>query len=196
MEHTTTLALERIAAEIIGASLPVYVLRISNICTSCRERSQLLKESFQTPSNFCYSRRASTKIATQMRDFDVEALASAYQRSGRMEDAISYYQELIGPKGKVVSWEPQLRWLTAHYTLAGIYLSRGEREKARKTFSLSSFDARDSRKFYVNWSGDCGDSVASSVLANQHLACFQCRQAVQLLHQPIQLSIQALISIN
>jgi tetratricopeptide (TPR) repeat protein len=114
-----------------------------------------------------------------MRDFDVEALASAYQRSGRMEDAISYYQELIGPKGKVVSWEPQLRWLTAHYTLAGIYLSRGEREKARKTFSLSSFDARDSRKFYVNWSGDCGDSVASSVLANQHLACFQCRQAVQ-----------------
>jgi hypothetical protein len=30
LAHTTTLAVVRITAEIIGASLPVYVLRISN----------------------------------------------------------------------------------------------------------------------------------------------------------------------
>jgi hypothetical protein len=49
LAHTTTLALVRIAAEIIGASLPVYVLRISNTLQR-RRKEQARMAGFQVSS--------------------------------------------------------------------------------------------------------------------------------------------------
>jgi cytochrome c-type biogenesis protein CcmH/NrfG len=35
----------------------------------------------------------------------------------------------------LLSWEPQQRWLEAHYTLAVDYSSRGDKQKAREVLA-------------------------------------------------------------
>jgi eukaryotic-like serine/threonine-protein kinase len=65
--------------------------------------------------------------------FSVEALASAYQQEGKMDDAITWYEKLIGLQNRAIGWETQQLWLAAHSTLAADYLARGDREKARQT---------------------------------------------------------------
>jgi tetratricopeptide (TPR) repeat protein len=65
--------------------------------------------------------------------FSVEALASAYQQEGKMDDAIAWYEKLMGLQNRAIGWETQQLWLAAHSTLAADYLARGDREKARQT---------------------------------------------------------------
>lgn len=64
--------------------------------------------------------------------FSVEALAHAYQQSGSMDQAISSYEKLMSGPDRSLAWEPQQRWLAAHYTLAEDYAARGERDKAKQ----------------------------------------------------------------
>ncbi len=64
--------------------------------------------------------------------FTVEALAHAYQQSGALDQAISWYEKLVSEPVRSLSWEPQQRWVAAHYTLAEDYQARGERDKAGK----------------------------------------------------------------
>ncbi len=67
--------------------------------------------------------------------FSVEALADAYQQSGATDQAIQWYEKLMsGPIGSL-SWEPQQRWVAAHYILAEDYLARGERDKAKQVLA-------------------------------------------------------------
>jgi DNA-binding winged helix-turn-helix (wHTH) protein/tetratricopeptide (TPR) repeat protein len=62
--------------------------------------------------------------------FTIEALADAYQQSGDTDQAILWYEKLLNEPIRSLSWEPQQRWVTAHYTLAEDYLARGEQGKA------------------------------------------------------------------
>src|SRR6202167_859244 len=67
--------------------------------------------------------------------FSLEALAHAYQQSGATDQAILWYEKLTSPPNKSFSWEPQQRWLAAHYTLASDYAQRGDREKAQQALA-------------------------------------------------------------
>jgi DNA-binding winged helix-turn-helix (wHTH) protein/tetratricopeptide (TPR) repeat protein len=67
--------------------------------------------------------------------FSLEALAHAYQQSGATDQAILWYEKLTKPPNESSSWEPQQRWLAAHYTLASDYAQRGDREKAQQALA-------------------------------------------------------------
>ena len=67
--------------------------------------------------------------------FSLEALAHAYQQSGATDQAIFWYEKLTSGPTRSLSWEPQQRWVAAHYTLAEDYLARDERDKANQTLS-------------------------------------------------------------
>jgi len=62
----------------------------------------------------------------------IEALAHAYQQSGKIDEAVATYETMLGLTDLSLSWEPQ-RWLEARYTLALDYSSRGDKQKARDT---------------------------------------------------------------
>lgn len=62
----------------------------------------------------------------------VESLAHAYATSGNIEQAIACYETLVAMRSSCLGWEPQQPWIAAHYRLAKAYLSRGEKEKAKK----------------------------------------------------------------
>jgi len=65
--------------------------------------------------------------------FSVEALASAYQQTGKTDDAIAWYEKFLSVPHRSIGWEPQQRWLSAHVTLAADYLAKGDRKKAKQT---------------------------------------------------------------
>jgi DNA-binding winged helix-turn-helix (wHTH) protein/tetratricopeptide (TPR) repeat protein len=67
--------------------------------------------------------------------FAEEALASAYQKAGKTDEAITWYEKFLSIPSRSIGWEPQQLWLTAHVTLAADYLAKGDREKARQTLS-------------------------------------------------------------
>jgi eukaryotic-like serine/threonine-protein kinase len=62
----------------------------------------------------------------------IEALAHAYQQSGKIDEAVATYETMLGLTDLSLSWEPQQRWLEARYTLALDYSSRGDKQKARE----------------------------------------------------------------
>jgi DNA-binding winged helix-turn-helix (wHTH) protein/tetratricopeptide (TPR) repeat protein len=64
--------------------------------------------------------------------FSVESLAHAYQQSGATDQAIFWYEKLLMRTNLPISWEPQQRWVAAHFTLAEDYLARGERDKSNQ----------------------------------------------------------------
>ena len=64
--------------------------------------------------------------------FSVEAMARAYQQSGRMDEAVNQYERFLAIPDYGLLWEPQQRWITAHYTLAADDLVMGNTAKARK----------------------------------------------------------------
>jgi DNA-binding winged helix-turn-helix (wHTH) protein/tetratricopeptide (TPR) repeat protein len=63
--------------------------------------------------------------------FSCEGLAHAYQESGKMTRAVSQYEKYLASSEQGLLWEPQQRWLAAHYTLAADYLAQGNPAKAR-----------------------------------------------------------------
>lgn len=65
--------------------------------------------------------------------FSVEALANAYQRAGKIDEAITWYEKFLSQENRSIAWEPQQPWLAAHCTLAADYLAKGNREKAEQT---------------------------------------------------------------
>ena len=64
--------------------------------------------------------------------FSMEALAHAYQKSGDTARAITQYEKFIAAPQKALLWEPQQRWLAAHYVLASDYLAMGDRTSAKR----------------------------------------------------------------
>ncbi len=65
----------------------------------------------------------------------IEALAHAYQQSGKIDEAITTYENMLGLTDLPLGWEPQQRWLESRYTLALDYSSRGDEQKARETLA-------------------------------------------------------------
>ncbi len=65
----------------------------------------------------------------------IEALAHAYQQSGKIDEAVSTYEKMLSLTDLPLGWEPQQRWLEARYTLALDYSSRGDKKKARETLA-------------------------------------------------------------
>jgi cytochrome c-type biogenesis protein CcmH/NrfG len=49
-----------------------------------------------------------------------------------MDHAIASYEMLIGAPERALGWEPQQRWVEAHYTLAEDYAARGNAQKSRE----------------------------------------------------------------
>ena len=60
------------------------------------------------------------------------SLARAYLRMGQPEVSALYNEALIAAGRRALGWEPQLDYMVAHVTLAGFYLSHGERARAAK----------------------------------------------------------------
>jgi eukaryotic-like serine/threonine-protein kinase len=67
--------------------------------------------------------------------FSMEALARAYQQSQNLQQAVSQYEKYIASPNHGLLYEPQQRWLTAHYTLAADYLALGNPVKAREVLN-------------------------------------------------------------
>jgi DNA-binding winged helix-turn-helix (wHTH) protein/tetratricopeptide (TPR) repeat protein len=64
--------------------------------------------------------------------FSSEGLARAYQHSGDMSHAIGQYERFLASADYGLLWEPQQRWIAAHYTLAADELAIGNSAKARE----------------------------------------------------------------
>jgi len=60
-----------------------------------------------------------------------ESLAHAYQQAGSTNDAVPAFEQFLRHQNRAMLWEPQQRWLEAHYTVAADYLAQGDREKAK-----------------------------------------------------------------
>ena len=78
-----------------------------------------------------------TGTGINVRGIQAEALAHAYQQSGKVAQAIAWYEKLLAiPEGGASSWEPQQHWLASYYTLATDYASQGEKQKAREALGI------------------------------------------------------------
>jgi tetratricopeptide (TPR) repeat protein len=64
--------------------------------------------------------------------FSMEGLARAYQKSGNMNQAVNQYERFLASPSYGLLWEPQQRWIAAHYTLAADDLAMGNPAKARE----------------------------------------------------------------
>ncbi len=64
--------------------------------------------------------------------FSLEGLAHAYQQSGNMKLAVSQYERFLTSTDHGLLWEPQQRWIAAHYTLAADDLALGNPIKAKE----------------------------------------------------------------
>ncbi|MGC2163924.1 MAG: tetratricopeptide repeat protein [Silvibacterium sp.] len=67
--------------------------------------------------------------------YNMEGLARAYQLSGKIALAANQYVKFITNPDVHPGWEPQQRWLAAHYTLASDYLALGNPIQARKALN-------------------------------------------------------------
>jgi tetratricopeptide (TPR) repeat protein len=69
-------------------------------------------------------------VAYQLRDdnYPLESLAYGYLKKGDLDQAMAKYELLISKKD--LGWEAQEYWIQAHYQLAKIYETKGDREKA------------------------------------------------------------------
>lgn len=63
--------------------------------------------------------------------FSSEGLARAYQHSGNMRQAVGQYERFLASVDHGLLWEPQQRWIAAHYTLAADYLTMGNPTRAK-----------------------------------------------------------------
>ncbi len=64
--------------------------------------------------------------------FNLEGLARAYQQSGNMNQAVNQYERFLASTDNGLLWEPQQRWIAAHYTLAADDLAMGNPAKAKE----------------------------------------------------------------
>lgn len=62
----------------------------------------------------------------------LEGLAHVYEASGNTEQAIVWYELFLGSSDPPLGWEPQQDWLAAHYHLARVYFSKGDKTHAAK----------------------------------------------------------------
>jgi DNA-binding winged helix-turn-helix (wHTH) protein/tetratricopeptide (TPR) repeat protein len=67
--------------------------------------------------------------------YSMDGLARAYQQSGKITQAVSQYEKFLASPSHGLLWEPQQRWLAAHYTLAADYLALGNPAKAREALN-------------------------------------------------------------
>jgi DNA-binding winged helix-turn-helix (wHTH) protein/tetratricopeptide (TPR) repeat protein len=64
--------------------------------------------------------------------FSSEGLARAYQQAGNMKQAVNQYERFLVSADHGLLWEPQQRWIAAHYTLAADDLALGNPIKAKE----------------------------------------------------------------
>ncbi|MGA2095252.1 MAG: winged helix-turn-helix domain-containing protein [Candidatus Acidiferrum sp.] len=84
------------------------------------------------------------RFGRSVRQLAIEALASAYQKAGDTDEAVSWYEKLLAtsPCG-LVGWEPQQRCEEARVALAADYLARGDKQKAEAALAPLLTDWKD-----------------------------------------------------
>ncbi len=75
-----------------------------------------------------------TTIRLRKDSYTLSSLAYAYYKLGQMEEAISTYEDMIGPH-YTLGWEAQECVVEAYYNLARIYEELGNQEQAEKYYS-------------------------------------------------------------
>jgi eukaryotic-like serine/threonine-protein kinase len=70
-------------------------------------------------------------IQAESTPFNMEGLARAYQKAGKMSDAVNQYQKFLGAPNQGLFWEPQQLWLIAQYQLAADDLATGNPARAK-----------------------------------------------------------------
>ncbi|HYL61568.1 MAG TPA: protein kinase [Candidatus Methylomirabilis sp.] len=63
-------------------------------------------------------------------DMTTEPLARAYALAGDKDQSISWYEKYVNTSDAPLGYEVQQDWLEAHYRLAELYLSSGQKDKA------------------------------------------------------------------
>ncbi|HMD38557.1 MAG TPA: protein kinase [Candidatus Acidoferrum sp.] len=61
----------------------------------------------------------------------MQGLARAYEASGNSEQAVAWYELLLGEVDPPFGWEPQQDWVAAHYYVSRIYFAKGDKAKTR-----------------------------------------------------------------
>ncbi len=70
-------------------------------------------------------------IQSETTPFNMEALARAYQKAGKVNEAVSQYEKFLGGTNQGLFWEPQQLWLSAQYQLAADDLAMGNPAKSK-----------------------------------------------------------------
>jgi DNA-binding winged helix-turn-helix (wHTH) protein/tetratricopeptide (TPR) repeat protein len=74
----------------------------------------------------------------------IEAVARSYEKAGKTDEAISWYEKLFTKTGcRLVSWEPQQRCVEARLALANDFFARGDKQKAESALAPLLSDWRD-----------------------------------------------------
>jgi tetratricopeptide (TPR) repeat protein len=74
----------------------------------------------------------------------IEAVARSYEKAGKTDEAISWYEKLVTKTGcRLLSWEPQQRCVEARLALANDFLARGDKQKAESALAPLLRDWRD-----------------------------------------------------
>jgi DNA-binding winged helix-turn-helix (wHTH) protein/tetratricopeptide (TPR) repeat protein len=74
----------------------------------------------------------------------IEAVARSYEKAGKTDEAISWYEKLVTKTGcRLLSWEPQQRCVEARLALANDFLARGDKQKAESALAPLLSDWRD-----------------------------------------------------
>lgn len=66
----------------------------------------------------------------------LSALAGAFRRAGRADEALATYMKLLERGHLALGWEPQQDWLAAHADLAELYLRQGEAQKSEQALAF------------------------------------------------------------
>ncbi len=75
---------------------------------------------------------ADRQYQPSIRSFTIESLARAYRLAGDASASIAQYEQLLDRENKSLGFETQQDWLGAHYHLARLYQSQGQKEKAQR----------------------------------------------------------------
>jgi tetratricopeptide (TPR) repeat protein len=74
----------------------------------------------------------------------IEAVARSYEKAGKTDEAISWYEKLFTKTGcRLLSWEPQQRCVEARLALANDFFARGNKQDAESTLAPLLSDWRD-----------------------------------------------------
>jgi tetratricopeptide (TPR) repeat protein len=84
------------------------------------------------------------RYGASINSISTETVARAYEKTGKRDEAISWYEKLLTKGGcRLLSWEPQQRCVEARLALANDFFARGDKQRAESALAPLLSDWRD-----------------------------------------------------